>query len=268
MAKYCAHAVAKASRWLDIGSFPEAKSNFTKALRCTDDELGLFSGTSNEHDRKYVFATVQTMSRPEILAQFSKDDFDYILIDEVHHAAADSYKRIIDYFTPDFMLGMTATPERTDGANIFKLFGNNVAYEIRLQQALEEDMLCPSHYYGVGEYISKFMGQQVSADSMTDKDRTEFSRWLEQLTDPNRVRYIIDKIQIYSEAGTDVRGLVFCSRRDEAKRLSAMFNEQVNQQAERPYRTRAITGENSQAERDEAVKQLKMANLTISSPLI
>lgn len=107
MAKYCAHAVAKASRWLDIGSFPEAKSNFTKALRCTDDELGLFSGTSKEHDRKYVFATVQTMSRPEILAQFSKDDFDYILIDEVHHAAADSYKRIIDYFTPDFMLGMT-----------------------------------------------------------------------------------------------------------------------------------------------------------------
>lgn len=153
-------------------------------------------------------------------------------------------------------------------AKSVELFGNNVAYEIRLQQALEEDMLCPSHYYGVGEYISKFMGQQVSADSMTDKDRTEFSRWLEQLTDPNRVRYIINKIQIYSEAGTDVRGLVFCSRRDEAKRLSAMFNEQVNQQVERPYRTKAITGENSQAERDEAVKQLKMANLTISSPLI
>lgn len=87
-------------------------------------------------------------------------------------------------------------------AKSVELFGNNVAYEIRLQQALEEDMLCPSHYYGVGEYISKFMGQQVSADSMTDKDRTEFSRWLEQLTDPNRVRYIIDKIQIYSEAGT------------------------------------------------------------------
>lgn len=244
----------------------KARESYQKVLCCTDDELGLFSGTSKEHDRKYVFATVQTMSRPEILTQFSKDDFDYILIDEVHHAAADSYKRIIDYFTPDFMLGMTATPERTDGANIFELFGNNVAYEIRLQQALEEDMLCPFHYYGVGEYIKeapdgKFMGQQVSADSMTDKDRTEFSRWLEQLTDPNRVRYIIDKIQIYSEAGTDVRGLVFCSRRDEAKRLSAMFNEQVNQQAERPYRTKAITGENSQTERDEAVKQLENGEL-------
>ena len=82
-------------------------------------------------------------------------------------------------------------------AKSVELFGNNVAYEIRLQQTLEEDMLCPFHYYGVGEYIKeapdgKFMGQQVSADSMTDKDRTEFSRWLEQLTDPNRVRYIIE----------------------------------------------------------------------------
>ncbi|MFR2313921.1 MAG: hypothetical protein ACLS6O_04140 [Bifidobacterium sp.] len=107
-----------------------------------------------------------------------------------------------------------SSPQRSERRRIreiVELFGNNVAYEIRLRQALEEDMLCPSHYYGVGEYISKFMGQQVSADSMTDKDRTEFSRWLEQLTDPNRVRYIIDKIQIYSEAGTDVRGLVFCS---------------------------------------------------------
>lgn len=81
------------------------------------------------------------MSRPEMLAQFGTNDFDYILVDEVHHAAADSYKRIIDHFEPDFMLGMTATPERTDGANSFELFGNNVAYEIRLQKALEEDML-------------------------------------------------------------------------------------------------------------------------------
>lgn len=98
--------------------FPGGKIELHESASLHDDELGLFSGTSKEHDRKYVFATVQTMSRPEILAQFSKDDFDYILIDEVHHAAADSYKRIIDYFTPDFMLGMTATPERTDGANI------------------------------------------------------------------------------------------------------------------------------------------------------
>lgn len=129
----------------------KAEESFQKVLGCPKSELGLFSGGSKESDRKYVFATVQTMSRPETLAQFDADEFDYILVDEVHHAAAESYKRVIDHFQPNFMLGMTATPERTDGANIFELFGNNVAYEIRLQKALEEDMLCPFHYYGVHE---------------------------------------------------------------------------------------------------------------------
>ena len=96
---------------------------------------------------------------------------------------------------------------------------------------------------------------------MTDQERNELSRWLEELADPNRVRYIIDKIQIYSEAGTPVQGLVFCSRREEAKRLSDLFNQQMNQQAERPYRTKAITGENSQMERDTAVAQLENGEL-------
>ena len=80
------------------------------------------------------------------------------------------------------MLGMTATPERTDGANIFESFGNNVAYEIRLQKALEEDMLCPFHYYGVHEYIQdapdeKIAGKDVKVESMTDQERNELSRW-------------------------------------------------------------------------------------------
>ena len=244
----------------------KAKESYQKVLGCADDELGLFSGTSKECDRRYLFATVQTMSRPEVLARFDANDFDYILIDEVHHAAADSYKRIIEYFTPDFMLGMTATPERTDGANIFELFGNNVAYEIRLQRALEENMLCPFHYYGVHEYIQdppddELLGKQVKARNWTDQERNDLSQWIEKLTSPDRVRYIIDKIQSYSEAGTSVQGLVFCSRREEAKRLSDLFNQQINQQAERPYRTKAVTGENSQAERDLAVEQLENSEL-------
>ena len=244
----------------------KAEESFQKVLGCPDSELGLFSGNSKESDRKYVFATVQTMSRPEALAQFKPDEFNYILIDEVHHAAADSYKRIIGHFEPEFMLGMTATPERTDGANIFELFGNNVAYEIRLQKALEENMLCPFHYYGVHEYIQdapneRIVGKDVKVDAMTDQERNELSHWLEELADPNRVRYIIDKIQIYSEAGTPVQGLVFCSRREEAKRLSALFNQQMNQQAERLYRTKAITGEVPQAVRDEAMAQLEDGEL-------
>ncbi len=92
----------------------EAEDRSKKCLCPKRIELRLFSGGSKESDRKYVFATVQTMSRPETLAQFDADEFDYILVDEVHHAAAESYKRVIDHFQPNFMLGMTATPERTD----------------------------------------------------------------------------------------------------------------------------------------------------------
>ena len=235
----------------------------------THHTSGIFSGTSKAHDSDYMFATVQTMSQPAVLKSFSRDHFDYIVIDEVHHAAAPSYRRIIDHFTPRFMLGMTATPERTDGENIFTLFGNNIAYEIRLQRALEEGMVCPFHYYGVHEYI-----EEPPADASTTtvnahadpaqwsaSERTGLSRWFETLVDPKRVRYIIDTIQVYSQAGTPVHGLVFCSRQDEAVRLSTLFNDQFNQQAERQYRTVSVTGATPRPQRDSAITQLENGTL-------
>ena len=119
-----------------------AMKSYQKVLGCPQSELGLYTGTSKQQDRRYVFATVQTMRQPEALAQFASDEFDYVLVDEVHHAGAEGYQRVIDHFRDaDFMLGMTATPERTDGINIFELFGHNIAYEIRLQKALDENML-------------------------------------------------------------------------------------------------------------------------------
>ena len=98
--------------------------------------MGLFSGSSKELECDYIFSTIQTVSKPENLNLFKEEYFDYIVIDETHRAGAASYKRILDYFTPKFLLGMTATPERTDGEDIFKLFDYNIAYEIRLHGAL------------------------------------------------------------------------------------------------------------------------------------
>ncbi|MBS8091395.1 DUF3427 domain-containing protein, partial [Streptococcus suis] len=86
--------------------------------------------------KRYIFATIQTISRADNLQAFDPTFFNYILIDEVHKAGADSYKKVMNYFQPDFYLGMTATPERTDGQNIYELFDYNIAYEIRLQEAL------------------------------------------------------------------------------------------------------------------------------------
>lgn len=111
--------------------------------------FGLYSGSERRAEAKYVFATVQTMSKEEHLRSFEPDAFDLIIIDEVHRAGADSYLRLMDWFTTAFWLGMTASPDRPDGFDIYKLFDNNIAYEIRLRTAMQEDLLCPFHYYGI-----------------------------------------------------------------------------------------------------------------------
>ena len=97
------------------------------------------------------FAMIQTLSKENHLAKFSPDYFDYIVVDEVHHGGAKSYQTVINYFTPKFLLGMTATPERGDNFDIYKLFDNNIAYEIRLHDALKEELLCPFHYFGISD---------------------------------------------------------------------------------------------------------------------
>ena len=108
-----------------------------------DKSFGLLTGNRKDFDADYVFATIQTLSKDDIYTRFRKDEFDYIIIDEVHKAGALSYQKIFSYFTPQFYLGMTASPERSDGFDIYELFDHNIAHEIRLQEALEEDLLCP-----------------------------------------------------------------------------------------------------------------------------
>ncbi len=101
---------------------------------------GLLSGTEKSFSQDYIFSTMQTMAKDEIMQKFSPDHFDTIVVDEVHRAGANSYQKIMSYFKPNFYLGMTASPERMDGFDIFALFDHNIAYEIRLQQALEQNL--------------------------------------------------------------------------------------------------------------------------------
>lgn len=253
-----------------------AMKSYQKVLHCSDDELGLLSGGSRQSDRKYVFATAQSLSRPEVLNTFASDEFDYILIDEAHHVGAASYKSIIDHFDgADFMLGMTATPERTDGVNIFEWFDHNIAYEIRLQKALDEDMLCPFHYYGVAEYLgSPDDGEAVSGNivdngndisarritvsqDMSNGASVQLNYEIQQLASADRVQYIIDILQQYAPYHQQITGLVFCSSIEEAQALSDLFNQHYNQQAERLYRTMAVTGKTSETIRESAIRRLE-----------
>src|SRR5699024_5884766 len=176
----------------------KAKEDYQRLLGGLNKDYGILSGTTKQYDAKYLFTTIQTISKQDSLSKFNTDEFDYILIDEVHKAGASSYLRVIDYFNPHFLLGMTATPDRTDDFNIYELFDYNIAYEIRLQEALEEDMLCSFHYFGVTDL--EYQGKMVGDATL-----------LQNLVTEERVNHVIEKINYYGFSGQQLTGLIFAS---------------------------------------------------------
>jgi len=201
--------------------------------------MGLLSGNSKNYKEDFLFSTMQMMAREDTLSHFKRDEFTFIVIDEVHRVGAESYQRIINYFEPEFLLGMTASPERTDNYDIFALFHHNIAYEIRLQQALEEELLCPFHYFGITD---------LEIDGHIFDDTSGIRNFANLVCD-DRVNYIIEQAQYYGYSGNRVKGLVFCSRKDEAEELSKKFNQ-------RGYRTTVLTGSDSQNRREECIELL------------
>ena len=205
--------------------------------------MGVYSGKQRELDKDFVFSTVQTLSKSSHLEQFENDFFDYIIIDESHRSGADSYIRLIEYFNPRFLLGMTATPDRTDDKDIYRLFDHNIAYEIRLNKAMEEDMLIPFHYYGVTD---------LSVNDEVLENESDFKL----LTADERVSKIISKIEFYGSDNGITRGLIFCSLKNEAKELSEKFNQSG-------YKTVALTGDSSEDERTNAIELLESDDISI-----
>lgn len=220
---------------------------FTRVLGGSESDFGKLAGTDRQSDRRFVFATVQTLSQPDIYQSLDPEAFDYILIDEVHRAGAASYVNVINYFHPQFLLGMTATPERSDDISIFELFDFNVPYEIRLNRALELDMLAPFHYYGVTDITFE--------DGLTTTDTTPLSR----LVAPERVRHVISALEIYGQAGVAPRGLIFCSRNEEARLMSDELN--LIELRGKRLRTAALSGSDSIERREHMVEQLEAGQL-------
>lgn len=215
--------------------------DFQKVLQFPESEALIYHSGADLTGKKYVFATIQTLSRDYHLNLFSEDYFDYILIDEVHKAGADSYKKVMSHFQPEFFLGMTATPERTDGQNIYELFDYNIAYEIRLQDALDNDMLCPFIYFGVKDI--EINGQLI--DETTN---------ITNLTSDERVKHILQKIDFYGVSGDKVKGLIFCSSKQEAHELALKLNQNGKN-------CRALTGDDTIETRNEVVAQLERGKL-------
>lgn len=199
----------------------------------------IYGGGSSLPTATCVFAMVGTLSRH--LGEFGPDSFDYLIIDEAHRTGAHSYQRILAHFVPRFCLGMTATPNRTDGYDVYSLFNHVIAYRITLQDALKNEMLAPFHYFGIAD---------IEIDDQTVDDVSMFTR----LTSDERVRHITSKIEEYSVQKAERRGLIFCNRNEEAARLSQLFNEAG-------YRTLAISGATSNDERDRAIARLESGEL-------
>lgn len=201
-----------------------------------EKSMAIFSGNSKDFEADYIFSTIQSLSKDEVLKKFNPEQFEYIVIDEAHRAGAETYRKVLDYFKPKFLLGMTATPERTDGHDIYSLFDHNIAYEIRLQDAMQEKLICPFHYFGI---------QDIEVDGELLDEDADFN----SLTSDERVKNIIAESSFYGYSGERIKGLVFCNKNEVCRELSLKFNLLG-------YRTLALSGENSQKEREDAVLKL------------
>ena len=206
-------------------------------------KMAMLTGDDKDYERieqsDFLFAMVTMISKPEVYERFSKNEFEVITLDEAHHSTANSYQKVIEYFKPRFLLGMTATPERTDKFNVFEMFDYNIAYEIRLQQAMEEDLLCPFHYFGITDF-------EVDGETIDEETKLRNFRYL---VSDDRVDYVLKQSEYYGYSGKRVRGLIFCSSVKEAKELSERFNE-------RGLRTLALSGDNTPEERENAIERL------------
>ena len=214
----------------------QAKNTFKNVLG-DGHTYGLFNMDNKDVNADFLFANIQSMVNDDYYCKnFKRDYFDYIIVDEVHRAGSKSYEEIFNYFNPKFWLGMTASPERSDDKDIFALFNNNIAHEIRLQDALEEDLLCPFYYYGISDLV-------INGEWIDDKSK------FDRLTSDARIEHLIENSQKYGFSGDRIKALVFCSSKREAKKLSEGFNE-------RGLSSIYLDGNSSSKKRDEAIKRL------------
>lgn len=185
-----------------------------KNVRRSDD-YGFFYGKKKDIDKSVIFASVATLGRTEYLNKefFPEDYFDYIVIDEFHHAVNDQYRRIVNYFKPQFMLGLTATPERMDGKNIYEICDYNVPYEISLKEAINKGILVPFHYYGVYDKTD-YSGLHLVKGRYDERELTEVYR-------DNAERY--DLIYKHYMKYHSERALGFCCSRKHAEKMAEEF---------------------------------------------
>lgn len=214
-----------------------------------DQNFGeLWVGNDKPVDNIHIFASIQSLTSSENYKEFKDDYFDYIVIDESHHASASTYLKILDYFKPEILLGLTATPERMDGQNILDYFDNTIASEIRLADAIDRKLLSPFHYFGVTdpEDISHLKwtrgGYEISElENVYTKSK-------------QRVQVILDSMDRYLNDIETFKGLGFCVSIKHADFMANSFNKVG-------IPSISLHSNTSQAEREAAKRQLQIGEI-------
>lgn len=206
---------------------------------------GLYLGTEKTADAEMLFASIQTLSKVEHLQQFQPNHFDYIVVDEFHHAASPSYHALLNYFEPAFLLGLTATPERSDQADILALCDNNLVFERNLVHGIEDNILVPFHYYGIYDQYVDY--QEIPWRSGKFDPKALESAFATQ----KRAAHIFEHWQKHKQ----LRTLAFCVSRRHADYMAAYFNARGV--------AAAAVYQGSALRRNEALTQLGQAQLTV-----
>lgn len=213
----------------------KAKQSFENIC---EKSCSLYTGNKKEKG-DFVFATIQSLSSN--LQNFSKEQFDYVVVDEAHHITSPSYKKVCEYFNPKFLLGLTATPNRMDEQNIYEVFDENIACDIRLNDALEQNLIVPFHYYGISDI------KEVNLENVDISNTTLLAK---HLMINRRVDFIIEKLKFYSHSGEKRKVLGFCVSKEHAKYMSEEFNK-------KGIISEYLTSEDSINKREQNIQKLE-----------
>ena len=217
-------------------------------LKINKNNFGICFGGIKDINKKIIFASIQTL-RTEY-KNFKQDYFDYIVVDEFHHASADSYIKVINYFNPKFLLGLTATPERMDGKNILALCNYNLVGEIGLKKAMEQDLIAPFHYFGIND-------STIDYNKITYKNgKYDESELTQNLNQNRRTDYILDKINKFGFCGDRLSAIAFCENIEHANFMNKQF-KRVG------YKSKVLTSKTNTTERSNLLNDFKNKKIEI-----
>ena len=224
------------------------QSMYTFRAVLKDANFGnLFVGSHKAYSIDHLFISIQTFNSQDFTTKTDADFYDYIVVDEFHHAAAPTYQKLLVYYQPQILLGLTATPERMDGKNILDHFGGRIAAEIRLPEAIDRKLLCPFQYFGVTDTVD--LSSLKWRTGGYDKNELSNLYTFSGLVAERRADLVVNSILKYVTDINEVKGLGFCVSIEHARFMADYFNAHG-------VPSMALTGDSPDEERNAAKQRL------------